>query len=232
VRHDQAVVERQQRIVGRDRLRVGDVERCIRDLARHERVVERRLIDDWAARRIDQDRSGLHARQRPRIDQALGGRRQRDVEAHEIGLRQQVVQVDAHRAQLARGFRLGRIRVQHPHLEAAGTAGYRLADAPHTHDAQRRAVHVLAHKQCRPPGLPPTRAGEALRLADAPGGGHQQREGEIGGSVGEHAGRVADRDAAAGGSGEVDVVVADGHLADHAQARRGVDHVRVDRVGQ
>jgi len=43
---------------------------------------------------------------------------------------------------------------------------------------------------------------------------------------------MADRQAAGGAGRNVDVVVADGHLADHAQARGGVQQGGIDPVGE
>src|SRR6185503_5951902 len=49
----------------------------------------------------------------------------------------------------------------------------------------------------------------------------------------EHAGRVAHRDALCGRGGDVDVVEPHGHVADHLEpTRAGIDHARVDAVGQ
>jgi len=60
-----------------------------------------------------------------------------------------------------------------------------------------------------------------LSFAAAAGGGHQQGEGEIGGRLGQRAGRVADWDAARGCRRQVYVIEADRHLADDLQTRRG-----------
>ena len=58
----------------------------------------------------------------------------------------------------------------------------------------------------------------------------EKGEGEVGGGFGEHAGRVREPDAGVGGDGRVDVVVADGHVGDDAQARRGGEHGGIDLV--
>src|SRR6202012_2175348 len=67
--------------------------------------------------------------------------------------------------------------------------------------------------------------------AQPPAGGEDQGEGEVGGRVVEDAGRVGDDDAAPGAGGEVDVVEADGDVAEAAQLRAGgIDELVVDAV--
>ena len=81
---------------------------------------------------------------------------------------------------------------------------------------------------------------QALALAEAPGRHQDQREREVGGRLGQHAGRVREPHAALRAGRDVDVVVADGDVRDHLQLRAGgveegpVDAVvqqRQDRVG-
>lgn len=52
MRRNQHIGRIPQRIVGRQRLRVRDVERCAGDLGGLERSDERRLVDDGAARDV------------------------------------------------------------------------------------------------------------------------------------------------------------------------------------
>ena len=59
-------------------------------------------------------------------------------------------------------------------------------------------MHVLPEQPVGLPGEPVAVAHLALGLHQAPCGGEHQREGEVGGGLREHAGRVADRDAALG----------------------------------
>ena len=51
-------------------------------------------------------------------------------------------------------------------------------------------------------------------------GGQDQEEGEVGRGLVEHPRRVADVDPQAPGGGDVDVVVADGHVGHHLQPAR------------
>src|SRR2546425_5920406 len=66
----------------------------------------------------------------------------------------------------------------------------------------------------------------------SPRRGHEEREGQVGGRLGQNARRVADRDAALGRGPDVDVVEADRVVRYDAQARTAVHQLRVDAVGQ
>ncbi len=69
-------------------------------------------------------------------------------------------------------------------------------------------------------------------LDDAPRRGHQQREGEIGGGVGEHIGSIRDQDPFARGGGDVNVVETHGDVRDAAHALQAADRSRVEAVGE
>ena len=71
---DEQVGRVEQRVVGRQRLGVGDVERGAGEPALAQRVGERVLVDDRAARGVDEDRVGLHARERVGVDRGGGSR--------------------------------------------------------------------------------------------------------------------------------------------------------------
>src|SRR5262249_34595007 len=84
----------------------------------------------------------------------------------------------------------------------------------------------------RLPGLPAAGPAVVVAIDEPAGGGDEQAEGHVGGGVGEHAGGVADADAALGGRRDVDVVEADGVVADGLEAGGGVEQGGVDPVGQ
>ena len=92
-------------------------------------------------------------------------------------------------------------------------------------------MHVAAEQRHRSPGAPPTRAHMTVGFGDSPRRRHQQAECQVRGGLGQHAGRVPDGDTGAGGGVEVDIVHADGQVADDAQLRRLRNHARVDLVG-
>jgi hypothetical protein len=94
VRHDQEVGRLEQRVLGRQRLGIGDVECRTGDLARVQREQQRLRIDDRAARGVDEQRGRLHARERGAVDQVAGLGRERDVQGHEVRALEQVREGD------------------------------------------------------------------------------------------------------------------------------------------
>ena len=86
VRRQHDVVERPQRIVGGNGFDGEDIEPRAGDLAARERFRQSRLIDDGAARRVDEIGIGAHQAEFAFADDAARGRRQRQVQADEIGL--------------------------------------------------------------------------------------------------------------------------------------------------
>jgi hypothetical protein len=83
----------------------------------------------------------------------------------------------------------------------------------------------------RVPRLPLAGADLALALVDATRDAEQQREGDVGGGVGQHARRVADRDPAPRGLLEVDVVGPHGQVGHGLDRRGGVEELGVDALG-
>ena len=146
------------------------------------------------------------------------------------GLGQWDVQRDEVRGGEQRG-QLGVAGGQHAHVEAVGAAGDRLADAPVADDAQRRAVHVGAQEGGGLPREPGAGGDGGGRVGELARGGQQEREGQVGGRLGQHAGGVADRDAASPARLEVDIVGADRHHRHGAQVRwDGVEQVGQQRA--
>ena len=76
------------------RLVVEDVDPGAAEVAGPERVGDRRLVDDAAARDVEDDRPGLQLRDRRRADQPARRARQRDVDGHDVGSREQLVELD------------------------------------------------------------------------------------------------------------------------------------------
>ena len=116
----------------------------------------------------------------------------------------------------------------------AARARHRLTDPPEPDDAQHRAVHVDAVVRVEAPAFPPVAAQIGFGLRCPTGRAEDEQEGEVGGRVVEHTGRVADRDAEPFRGGDVDVVVTDGNVAHHSQpsGRAGLEHLGIDRIEQ
>ena len=105
-------------------------------------------------------------------------------------------------------------------------------DAAQTDDPERSPRDVLAEEEAGVPGPPAADARRPVALDYPPSGRQDQPESEVGGGLGEDAGGAPDRDAAAGRRGDVDVVIADGMIAHHAQAGRGGQERLIDAVGE
>ena len=75
----------QQRIVGRRRLGRVDIDRGAGEVARAQAIGESRLVDDAAARGLDQHRTLFHAGELARADQPLCRRQQWHVQRHHVG---------------------------------------------------------------------------------------------------------------------------------------------------
>jgi len=192
---------------------------------------QRRLIDHLPARRVDDDGRRLHRTQLTLADHLTRVIGQRDMQRDEICLPQEIVQFDTLGAA---DFlvRLRTRRVQHAHIEAGGAAGDRATDLPEANDPERRAMHVVAEQQVRIPCAPSRITHEPLRLDDPARDGEHQRPGQVRRCLRQHARRVADGDSAFRRGRDVDVVVSDGDVADHAQLRRRVDELCVDAIRQ
>ena len=108
-------------------------------------------------------------------------------------------------------------RVSKPWTAAASrrrSSGDGRADAPEADDADGGAVDVGAKHDLGSPGAPVAGADVAVALGDTTGSGEEEAEGEVGAGLGEDARRARDENETAAGGGDVDVVVASGHVAD------------------
>ena len=177
--------------------------------------LQRRLVDQLAARRVDDPDARLHPRKAVVVEEMLRLGRRRQMERQEVGGRAHLVerqQLDAHAlGDLARDER---IVGDDAHAERAGALRHLLADAPEAGDAERLAAQLGAEK----PLLLP------LAVLHRPiGGGNAARErqhqgaGVLGDADAVRARRVDDEDAARAGRGDVDVVHAGAGAGDDAE---------------
>ena len=67
--------------------------------------------------------------------------------------------------------------------------------------------------------MPLSAAYQLFAFAQSSRDRQHERDSEIGGSVGQHIGRIGDEDAELGGRGDIDVVVADRAVGYNAQIR-------------
>src|SRR5437879_3340846 len=122
-----------------------------------ERPDERRVVDDPAARGVDDHRGRLHLRERRGADEMVDLRRVGHVEADEIGFPEELVHARVLRPQgLFHRFRRAfAVVIQDAHGKTLRPAGHRLADASHADDSQRGVMHVLAEQAVVSPPLYP-----------------------------------------------------------------------------
>ena len=160
--------------------------------------------------------------------------RERAVERDGVALGEELVQRYVRRAERALHLRRKAppLRIDDAHPKAAGAPRDRRADAPEPHDPENGAVHARPDEHRGRPAAELAGAHHAVALGDAPRGGEQQAEGEIGGGLGEDARRVREDDAACPASVDIDVVDADRDVADDAEARHAFEEGGVDAVGE
>jgi hypothetical protein len=174
-------------------------------------------------------------RESARIDQVVGLARERTVQRHDVGPLEQLVEHDETRAELALPLGSRRTRVDEDlAVEAAAQRrGDAETDPTRADDADRAAVDRMAAMRERSPACEATRTRDAVALGDAPRAVERERDRDLGGRVGEHAGRVRDAYAEPARRVEVDVLVADRERRHHAQRRRErLEQRAVDPVGE
>ena len=220
MRDDEQVRRLQQRVAGRRRLGVGDVERRREEAAVAQRAGERRLVDEPAPGGVDEDRAGLDGGEGRVVDEVARAGGERRVQGDDVGASERGVQIVVAPDR------------EHAHVEARGAARDRPPDAAGADDRERRRVDVGPEPALRLPRAPAPGADVGGGLGEAARGGEEEREGQVGRRVGEHVGRDADGDPARGGGLEVDVVGPDGEVRDRAQARGAVQQLGVDAVGE
>ena len=181
---------------------------------------ERLLFDDLASCRVHEGCAVAEQGKPSRVDEAHRLRGQRHVDAHDVRLREQRVEL----AVLGEiGLGAAALRVEHPELEALGAPRDRAPDPPQPDDPERGARELVGHEALRPGRAPAARAHQAITFHHAPPGREDQREREVGGRVVEHARRVRDDDAPRGARRDVDPVVADAEVRDDPEAGKQVE---------
>ncbi len=124
---------------------------------------------------------------------------------------------------------------QHAHPEAPRAPHHGAPDPAQADDAERGTVHVPSQQELRIPALdarPVSATHEAIGLGDAARRGEQQREGEVGRGLREHARGVTHREPSGRGRGDVHVVEAHRAGRHDAQVGTRVEQLRVDAVGE
>ncbi len=144
VRRQQRVRCGEQRRIGR-RLLVEDVDPGAAEVSRREGLGDRGLVDDPAARDVEDDGPGLHLRDGVATDQPARGAGERHVHGDDVRAGQERVEIDEVHAVVG-GLLGGHVRVdaQHHHVHRAGTHRDRLPDLAEPDDPERSATQFEA----------------------------------------------------------------------------------------
>ena len=223
------VLELEERAVGA-RLLGEHVEPGGRDPAGLEGVVQRTLVDDAAARGVDQHQRRLGLGELLGADQADGLRGLGQVHRHEVGLGEEGVEVDEPDAHLGGAAGL-HVRVVRDDLHAERREPLRdqHADATETDDADGLLVELDAGV-LRP--LPLAVLQRRVRGRDVAGGREHQRDGELGGGDDVGGRRVDDHHPGLGRGPHVHVVEADTGPGDDLEPAGRGQRLRVDLGGR
>ena len=191
-----------------------------------DRFGKRLLVDEPAARGVDDDDPGLRLGQRLLADEAGGLRRLRQVHGDEVGPRQQLVERQQFDAELrGAGGRHIRVVGDDVRAERGEPLGDELPDPAQPHHADGLAVDLGAGERRPLPGVFAQRGVGGCDLARR---GQHQRERVLGGAVDVRRRRVHHQHAAGGGGVDVDVVQADTGPRDDLEFGRGGQHLGVD----
>ena len=226
MRGEDDVVEPAQRRLERValglRLDREDVERGAGDVAGEDVVAQRLGVDDHAARGVDEQAARLHLRELLRAEEAGVAGPAVDVQAHDVGLGEQVVEA-LHPPGVAVGEPVGGVEEDHPQAHRLGEVGQLGADVAVAHDAERAAADLVAALR----RLVPDAGVHLLGLLGQPAGQHDDlADHQLHDAAGVGVRRVEDRDAALGRRDQVDLVGADAEAADRQQVGRRVEHAR------
>ena len=222
MRRQDDVVELEQR--ARVRLLREDVERCGRDLPGLQRIDERGLVDQLAARRVDDAHTVAHPRERLRVDRAARLRGQRLVQGEEIGRREHIFdRFGPLRADVAEPLRVDeRVVRDDAHPQPDRAAPDLLPDPAEAEHAERLVRELDAAPAAALPASLPQRG---VRLRDVAREGDEQADRVLGCGDDRRLGRVRHDDPATRGGRNVDVVDADTGAADHLQPPGALDQL-------
>jgi hypothetical protein len=118
------------------------------------------------------------------------------------------------------------------HTEAHRTTSYGLPDAAKSDNAQRLSEDVVSQQHLQAPGFPLSGSREAVAFDHPPGGGHQEGPGKVGRRFGQHARSIGHKDAQTACILDIDVVEADGDVANDPNVRDGLQDLAVNDVGE
>ena len=176
MRGQHGVGQAEQRVVGRRRFALEDIEGGDADFAVPQGVDQRRFVDQPAARGVDDGRLARQGGERLTVDYARGRIVEGRMEGEIVGVGETVGK--ARQRLAAEGGNPGGVDMgvedAHPHAEGAAQADHEPADAPLADDDYRLSVEVAADDPAV--ALPLAGAGHAVEFEAALGGGEHEIE--------------------------------------------------------
>ena len=226
MRRDDDLRKLEQR--SRVRLRREHVQRRAGHLARADGGLERLLVDELAAGRVDDPHAVSHPREGVGVEHAARLRVERKMQRHDVGLREDVVE-RACRLDAELPEALGRdegVEGDDAHPEAERPARDLAPDPPETEHAERLAGELDPGEALPIPG---SRGQRGVCLRHVPREREQERDGMLGRGVDRRLRSVRDEDSAPCRRVDVDVVDPHAGTADHLEPTGSLDERRVDR---
>ncbi|EAR50516.1 hypothetical protein OG2516_09735 [Oceanicola granulosus HTCC2516] len=222
--HDDVGQAEQRVLLGR--LLGEHVEGRAGDVAVLERVRQRLLVDEAAARAVDDPHALLRLGEVLAAQDVLRLLRQRHVQGDEVGARQQRVEPDLLDTELGGALlRQERIVGDHLHPQPHRAGADDAADVARADHAERLAGQLDAHEARL---LPLARMGRGRRLGDLARDGEHHRDGVLGGGDHVAEGGVHHDDALLRRVRDVDVIDADAGAADDPEVVGGGDDLLGD----
>jgi hypothetical protein len=209
------VVERQQPGRRVDRFTPEDVEAGSGEVAGLQQLGERDFVDDAATAGVEQHGAPLHQGEALAVQESARLAGERQVDRHDVGRRQEVVERQADPVGYAAMVDHVRAHRLDDRAEAAGDVA--VAD-----EADRLAGDLAELLWVRRIGPPGARTRRAVEGRDPAEDREEQAQRHLGDGGCVDAGKVGDGDAALAGGVDVDRVHADAELLDQRQLRRPV----------
>lgn len=225
MRREQRVRCVEQRRAGRGLL-LEHVDPGPAQVAGRERLGDGRLIDHPAPGDVEHDRTRLELGDRIAPDEPARRARQRDVDRHDVGPREQRLEIDQLHAVVGRLLHADEgIDAQDDHLHRPSAHGDRLADLAEPDDAEGPTAQ-LEPGELGPLPLAPSDGG--IGRGGPAGDAIEQRERVLGRGDGVARRGVDDRDPGARRGVEVHVIDPDSGSPDDDEAGPGGDQLGID----
>ena len=205
------------------------------ELAALERRDERLLLDQIAARGVDEAGPVLHQADPPRIDHVVCAGSRGAVQAEDVGFAHQIVE-SFDPASLKHSFdRLGQplaVVIGDFETEGARAVCHGLAYTAHADDPQHLARQLGSEQRCRGPACPLAAPDQFDAFANSPRHPDDPRHCKVGRIIGEDTRRIGDEDVARGGGIEIEMLGTSTEIGDQTQIFASLrDHLGVYPVG-